>query len=62
MMQQYDETGECQQWEYVLKMRRCLHEYNEAMLQYARVSALPDGNRREMTTLGDWIVNPQGGT
>jgi len=38
-----------------------LHKYNEAMLQYARVSALPDANAREMNTLVKWIVNPQGG-
>jgi hypothetical protein len=62
MMQQYeDEDGDCMQWEYVLRIRRCLREYNEAMLQYARVSALPEANSREMETLTNWIVNPQGG-
>jgi len=61
MIKKYEEEGSCKQWEYVLRMRRCLHEYNEAMLQYARVSALPDANARDVETLVDWIVNPQGG-
>jgi len=62
MIKKYeDEEGKCKQWEYVLRMRRCLREYNEAMLQYARVSALPEANAREMKMLVDWIVNPQGG-
>ena len=61
MIKKFEDDGKCKQWEYVLRMRRCLHEYNEAMLQYARVSALPEANAREMNMLVDWIVNPQGG-
>jgi hypothetical protein len=60
MIRQHEKGG-CRQWEYVLKIRGCLREYNEAMLQYARVSALPEANGREMETLTNWIVNPQGG-
>lgn len=70
MIQQYEDeqskdgkyTGEhCWQWDYVLRIRRCLREYNEALLQYAQVSALPEANGREMETLTEWIINPQGG-
>jgi hypothetical protein len=61
MIQQHKREGGCKQWDYVLKIRGCLREYNEAMLQYARVSALPEANGREMETLTNWIVNPQGG-
>jgi hypothetical protein len=61
MIKKFEDDGKCKQWEYVLRMRRCLREYNEAMLQYTRVSALPEANAREMNMLVDWIVNPQGG-
>jgi len=61
MVRQWSRTGKCEQWELVLRLRRCLHEYNDAMLQYARVSTLPDANRLEMAELVRWITGPATG-
>jgi len=49
------------QWATVLELRRCLHDYNEALLQYAQVSALPDANRRDVGELVNWIRMPDRG-
>ncbi|KAK5656089.1 hypothetical protein OQA88_5228 [Cercophora sp. LCS_1] len=49
------------QWATVLELRRCLRDYNEALLQYAQVSALPDANRRDVGELVNWIRMPDRG-
>jgi hypothetical protein len=49
------------QWATVLELRRCLHDYNEALLQYAQVSALPNANRRVINGLINWIRMPDRG-
>ncbi|GAB1315611.1 hypothetical protein MFIFM68171_05821 [Madurella fahalii] len=53
--------GKCEQWKLVLKLRDCLHGYNEALLQYANVSALPEADRRDMLELVKWISMPTRG-
>ncbi|KAK4163998.1 putative isoleucyl-tRNA synthetase, partial [Cladorrhinum sp. PSN259] len=49
------------QWDEVKKLRRCLKEYNEALLQYGQVSALPSPSRGNMKQLLWWLVSPAAG-
>ncbi|KAH8754620.1 hypothetical protein F5883DRAFT_526748 [Diaporthe sp. PMI_573] len=50
-----------EQWKLVLKLRRCLHDYNEALLQYSQISALPEPNSRNMAELVKWVIKPDYG-
>ncbi|RYP64242.1 hypothetical protein DL771_008866 [Monosporascus sp. 5C6A] len=49
------------QWKLMLELRSCLRDYNEALLQYAQISALPEPNSRNMSELVKWIVKPKRG-
>ncbi|KAK3987001.1 putative isoleucyl-tRNA synthetase [Cladorrhinum sp. PSN332] len=53
--------SETDQWDQVINLRECLKGYNEALLQYAQVSALPSPSRRNMKELVRWIVAPLAG-
>ncbi|KAK4224475.1 putative isoleucyl-tRNA synthetase [Podospora fimiseda] len=53
--------SETDQWDQVIKLRECLKGYNEALLLYAQVSALPSPSRRNMKELVRWIVAPLAG-
>lgn len=46
------------QWRNVLKMRECLNGYNNALLQFSQVSALPEPSRRNMKVLVRWLASP----
>ncbi|KAK3991544.1 putative isoleucyl-tRNA synthetase [Cladorrhinum sp. PSN332] len=52
---------ETDQWDHVLRLRKCLNDYNNALLQYSQVAALPSPSRRNMKELVRWIVSPKAG-
>ncbi|KAK3991552.1 hypothetical protein QBC44DRAFT_368015 [Cladorrhinum sp. PSN332] len=49
------------QWELVVKLRKVLREYDDALIRYAKVSALPKPSSRSMSTLLKWLVAPMAG-
>ncbi|KAI8623903.1 hypothetical protein F5Y19DRAFT_343177 [Xylariaceae sp. FL1651] len=48
-------------WELVEKLRRLLREYNEALILFSQVSALPTPSSGNMENLTQWIASPEGG-
>ncbi|KAK4165473.1 hypothetical protein QBC43DRAFT_351042 [Cladorrhinum sp. PSN259] len=61
MFHKYADTlidSDTDQWDVILKVRRCLKEYDEALLQYSRVSALPHPRSRNVSSLLEWMVSP----
>ncbi|XTI93541.1 hypothetical protein V2W45_1348020 [Cenococcum geophilum] len=45
----------------IMKMRGLLREYNEALLQYSQISALPDPEAYNMQSLRNWLIDEDDG-
>lgn len=54
-------NSDTDQWSDVLNLRKCLSGYNNALLQFSQVSALPEPSRRNMNALVRWLVSPEAG-
>ncbi|KAH8660977.1 hypothetical protein BGZ60DRAFT_530968 [Tricladium varicosporioides] len=50
-----------EQFKLIIKMREILKEYNEALLQYSQISALPEPDPYDMKNLRRWIRHPHYG-
>ncbi|KAM7214659.1 putative isoleucyl-tRNA synthetase [Rhypophila decipiens] len=49
------------QRELIEKLRKCVHQYNRALLEYAQVSALPEPSSRNITKLVEWLSDGRRG-
>ncbi|CAG8953878.1 hypothetical protein HYFRA_00010839 [Hymenoscyphus fraxineus] len=53
--------SEAKQWEKMKEIRKLLKEYNEALLQFSQVSALPKPETHNLNSLMKWLINPDAG-
>ncbi|KAK4194687.1 putative isoleucyl-tRNA synthetase [Triangularia verruculosa] len=56
----WDKGAETEQFLEIQKMRHCLKDYNEALLQYSQVSSLPEPSTHNMRQLVKWLRSPEG--
>jgi hypothetical protein len=54
-------TSDSDQRDEVLKLRATLDGYSKALIQYAKVSALPEPSTQNMNTLVRWLQSPNAG-
>ncbi|KAK0711965.1 hypothetical protein B0H67DRAFT_304048 [Lasiosphaeris hirsuta] len=50
-----------QQWKLVLELRKCLHQYNRALVELSQVSALPEPSKINVQTLFKWLTDEKKG-
>ncbi|KAF1924860.1 uncharacterized protein M421DRAFT_95190 [Didymella exigua CBS 183.55] len=55
------EDADSEYHELLTKLRCLLHEYNDALLQYSQVSALPQPETYNMSSLRKWLCREDGG-
>lgn len=46
-----------QQWQLVLELRKCLHQYNRALIELSQVSALPEPSAVNVQALFEWMTD-----
>jgi len=46
-----------QQWKLVLELRKCLHQYNRALIELSQVSALPEPSTVNVQALFEWLTD-----
>ncbi|KAK4173748.1 putative isoleucyl-tRNA synthetase [Triangularia setosa] len=56
----WEKGAETEQYLEIQRMRRCLRDYNEALLQYSQVSSLPEPSTHNMRQLVKWLRSPDG--
>jgi len=56
-----EDKKERKQIDLVIKIRGVLKEYNDAVLQYAQISALPKAHRLNVDSLRTWLSHSSGG-
>ncbi|CAG8973469.1 hypothetical protein HYALB_00011065 [Hymenoscyphus albidus] len=54
-------SSKAKQWEIMKEIRKLLKEYNEALLQFSQVSALPKPETHNLNSLMKWLKNPDAG-